>query len=94
MKSGPREGFRWTRETIAYAIDLWHREHLRTPTVNEWEAAAQNHPCRQTVIRVFGSWSAAMKASGFRPEGAASRVNRGRGAAARKADAGYPASSA
>jgi hypothetical protein len=69
MRSGPREGFRWTRETIAYAIDLWHREHLRTPTVDEWEAAAPNHPCRQTVLRAFGSWNAAMQAAGFRPRG-------------------------
>jgi hypothetical protein len=69
MRSGPRDGFRWTAETIAYAIDLWHRKHLRTPTVNEWEAAGPNHPCRQTVIRVFGSWNAAMVAAGFRARG-------------------------
>jgi hypothetical protein len=67
MKAGPRHGFMWNRQTIVYAIDLWHRRHLRTPTVAEWEAAGANHPCRQTVQRVFGSWNAAIQAAGFRP---------------------------
>ncbi len=67
MRSGPREGFRWNRESIVYAIDLWHRRHLKTPTVAEWERAGHDHPCRQTVLRVFGSWSAAMRSAGFRP---------------------------
>jgi hypothetical protein len=66
MKTGPRHGFMWNRQTIVYAIDLWHRRHLRTPTVAEWEAAGANHPCRQTVQRVFGSWNAAIQAAGFR----------------------------
>ena len=66
MRSGPRNGFRWDRETIAYAIELWHRRHLRTPTVAEWECAGADHPCRHTVQRVFGSWNAAMRAAGFR----------------------------
>ena len=67
MRSGPRDGFRWNRESIVYAIDLWHRRHLKTPTVAEWERAGHDHPCRQTVLRVFGSWSAAMRSAGFRP---------------------------
>lgn len=67
MRTGPRPGFRWNRETIVYAIDLWHRRHLKTPTVTEWEVAGTDHPCRQTVQRVFGSWNAAMRAAGFRP---------------------------
>jgi hypothetical protein len=67
VRSGPREGFRWDRETIVYAIDLWHRAHLKTPTVAEWETAGREHPCRHTVQRVFGSWSAAMRAAGFKP---------------------------
>ncbi len=44
MRSGPRDGFRWDRQTIAYAIELWHRRHLRTPTVAEWEQAGPDHP--------------------------------------------------
>ena len=69
MKTGPRHGFTWNRQTIIYALDLWHRRHLATPTVAEWESAGPEHPCRQTVQRVFGSWSAAMCAAGFRPRG-------------------------
>jgi Homing endonuclease associated repeat len=67
VKTGPREGFRWTRESIIYAIDLWHRRNLRTPTVNEWVQAGEDHPCFVTVKRVFGSWNEAMRAGGFRP---------------------------
>jgi Homing endonuclease associated repeat len=67
MRTGPREGFRWSDELIVYAIDLWHRRHLRIPTVKEWERAGPDHPSRQTVQRTFGSWSAAIRAAGFRP---------------------------
>jgi len=69
MRPGPRDGFRWNRDSIVYAIDLWHRRHLKTPTVAEWERAGNDHPCRQTVLRVFGSWSAAIRTAGFRPRG-------------------------
>jgi Homing endonuclease associated repeat len=69
MRAGPRKGFTWNRASIIYAIDLWHRRYLKTPTVAEWESAGPDHPCRQTVQRVFGSWSAAMRAAGFRPRG-------------------------
>ena len=31
MRTGPRTGFRWTPETIVYAITLWYRKHSRTP---------------------------------------------------------------
>ena len=65
MKTGPRTGFRWTPETIVYAITLWYRKHSRTPFTSEWDQAGENHPSRQTVARVFGSWNAAMEAAGF-----------------------------
>jgi hypothetical protein len=67
MRPGPREGFHWTSELIVYAIELWHRQHLRTPTTDEWDRAGPNHPSRVSVIRRFGSWNAAMAAAGFRP---------------------------
>jgi hypothetical protein len=67
MRTGPRSGFRWTHDTIVYAITLWHRQHSRPPYTSEWEQAGENHPSRQTVARVFGSWNEAIAAAGFRP---------------------------
>lgn len=60
-------GFFWTRESIVYAMDLWHREHLRAPTLREWSYASENHPTYVTVMRRFGSWNTAIRAAGFRP---------------------------
>jgi hypothetical protein len=67
VRTGPRAGFRWTPETIVYAITLWNRKHSRAPLTSEWAKAGENHPSRQTVARVFGSWNAAIEAAGFRP---------------------------
>ena len=49
MKPGPREGFRWTRETIIYAFELWHRRYLCSPTVAEWRRAGSDNPSATTV---------------------------------------------
>ena len=68
MRTGPRTGFRWTHDTIVYAITLWYRKHSRTPLTSEWDQAGENHPSRQTVARVFGSWNAAIAAAGFTPK--------------------------
>ena len=67
MRSGRRIGFLWTREAIIYAIDLWHRQHLETPSVEDWATAGENHPTYVTVMRRFGSWNNAIRAAGFRP---------------------------
>ena len=67
MRTGPRLGFRWTPETVVYAIQLWHRQYSRLPRTSDWEQAGENNPSRQTVMRVFGSWNAAMEAAGFKP---------------------------
>lgn len=73
MKPGPRAGFGWSRENIIYAIDLWHRQHLRPPTAREWELAGDRHPSAATTRRVYGSWNAAVQAAGFRPVGPGQR---------------------
>ncbi len=73
MKPGPRHGFRWDRQTIVYAIDLWHRRHLTTPTRREWQTASEDHPSFDTVARIFGSWNSAIRAAGFRARGPGQR---------------------
>jgi Homing endonuclease associated repeat len=67
MRAGPRTGFRWTPDTIVYAITLWARRYSRPPFTSEWEQAGEDNPSRQTVARVFGSWNQAMAAAGFDP---------------------------
>src|SRR5258708_30018553 len=67
MRPGPRDGFRWTRETILYAFELWHRRHLRAPRAIEWRSAGADHPSVTTVRRVFGSWERAMSHAGLAP---------------------------
>lgn len=63
---GRRGGFVWSRANILYAIDLWHREHLRSPSVTDWSRAGENHPAARTVFERFGSWNAAVTAAGLR----------------------------
>jgi hypothetical protein len=67
VKPGPRDGFRWNRETIVYAFELWNRRHLCSPTVDEWRRAGPDHPSVSTVRHVFGSWNRGVKAAGLRP---------------------------
>jgi hypothetical protein len=65
VRPGPRDGFRWNRTTILYAFDLWHRRHLRPPTLDEWRYARDDHPSAMTVQRVFGSWNRGIRSAGF-----------------------------
>jgi hypothetical protein len=67
MRAGPRPGFRWTPETIVYAITLWYRKHSRTPLTSEWDQAGENHPSRRTVARVCASCNAGIDAAGYQP---------------------------
>jgi hypothetical protein len=69
MKPGPREGFRWSKATVIYSFELWHRRHLQAPTAKEWCRAGHDHPSMATVRRVFGSWNAGVRASGLRARG-------------------------
>jgi hypothetical protein len=69
VRPGLREdGLRWTNELIVYAIDLWARRYMRAPTAEQWNRAGADHPSRQTVQRVFGTWNSAIAAAGYVPK--------------------------
>jgi hypothetical protein len=62
-----RGGVRWTPDLIAYAIRIWCKSHDGPPSIGDWQYAGEEHPCRGTVVRVFGSWRAALEHAGIRP---------------------------
>lgn len=41
--------------------------HGKQPSADDWAAAGTAHPTRVTVVRVFGTWSDAIRAAGFTP---------------------------
>lgn len=57
----------WTEERIITAIQDWAGSHGGPPKMNDWYAATVDHPAAQTVRERFGSWSAGVRAAGFRP---------------------------
>ena len=54
---------RWERDRIVAAIDGYRRRHGRLPTPRDWDRATAAHPHATTVLRRFGSWSAAIAAA-------------------------------
>jgi hypothetical protein len=71
---GPVMQAYWTRESAAAAIRGWASERGHSPSSREWTGprrvrATEGHdaPCVQTVIRLFGSWNAALLAAGVEP---------------------------
>jgi hypothetical protein len=64
-------GSRWTHELIAYALDQFHKQHLRTPTVAELRSATAGLPSHPTVRRMYGCAGNMYRAHGYlaRPAG-------------------------
>ncbi len=56
----------WTRDRIIREMRAWHREHGQPPTRKDWEASSR-HPSNTLVRARFGSWRAAVIASGLEP---------------------------
>jgi Homing endonuclease associated repeat len=54
----------WTRGRVVEAMQRWYGERGRFPTRSDWQKAGDWHPAASTVYRVFGSWKAALKATG------------------------------
>jgi hypothetical protein len=55
----------WTRDQIVAAIQAWAERTGQPPTANEWRQQRPSRPTTRRVIRVFGSWNAAIVAAGF-----------------------------
>lgn len=59
-------GARWTHELVAYGLDRFHRQHLRTPTVSELRAGIDDLPSYATVRRLYGSAGRMFRRHGYR----------------------------
>jgi hypothetical protein len=61
-----KAGARWTHELVAYALDVHHRRHLRTPTVRELRAGVEGLPSHATIRRLYGNASTMFSVHGYR----------------------------
>lgn len=59
-------GVCWTDELVAYALDRFHRRHLRTPTLRELKAGVEDLPSYTTIRRRYGSAGARLRQHGYR----------------------------
>jgi hypothetical protein len=50
-----KAGTYWTHHLIAYALDRFHRQHLRTPTLRELRDGLPDLPSHGTIKRFYGS---------------------------------------
>jgi hypothetical protein len=61
-----KAGGPWTHELVGYALDVFHRRHLRTPTVRELRAGVAGLPSHSTIRRLYGNASSMLRAHGYR----------------------------
>ena len=59
-------GAEWTDALVAYALDLFHRRNLRTPTVRELRAGVDGLPSYATVKRRYGTAGKMLASHGYR----------------------------
>jgi hypothetical protein len=59
-------GTRWTAELVAYALDRYHRRHLRMPTVREIRAGVEGLPSHATIRRRYGCVTRMYEHHGYR----------------------------
>lgn len=56
----------WTRERLIVALRQWAERHGgEPPRRRDWNTAGPDHPTGESVYRVFGSWSEALRAAGL-----------------------------
>ena len=65
--SGVGYGRMWGRDEILAAIRRWDLETGKQPSYTDWDIEHPGYPTNKPVVRVFGSWSAAIRAAGYRP---------------------------
>lgn len=59
----------WTREEVITAIQAWERDRGRPPARKEWAVTTAAHPTAEDAVRLFGGWTAALNAAGFKALG-------------------------
>jgi hypothetical protein len=60
-----KTGFRWTDESVGYALDRFHRRNLRTPTLRELRRGVDDLPSYATIRRMYGSAGAMFRRYGY-----------------------------
>lgn len=63
---GSKIGSWWTPELVAYALDRFHRQHLRTPTAQEFRAGLDDLPSLATIRRLYGNIGNMLRHHGYR----------------------------
>jgi hypothetical protein len=58
----------WTRKRLIRAIQRFYETNARPPRYADWRKAGPHNPCAEWVSTVFGSFRAAVKASGINPD--------------------------
>jgi len=66
LRAWSKAGGRWTPELVGYALDVFHRRHLRTPTVRELRAGVEGLPSHSTIRRLYGNASTMLRVHGYR----------------------------
>lgn len=61
-----KAGSRWTHELVGYALDRFHRRHLRTPTALELRHGIADLPSHPTIRRMYGSMTNMYRYHGYR----------------------------
>lgn len=63
---GSKIGSWWTHELVGYALDNFHRKHLRTPTVRELRGGIEELPSFATICLLYGSVGRMLRFHGYR----------------------------
>jgi hypothetical protein len=60
-----KAGGPWTHELVAYGLDVFHRRHMRTPTVRELREGVDVLPSHATIRRLYGSVGNMLRHHGY-----------------------------